>query len=960
MAGQPLNTGLLERIDELAHLDGALDEACAGRGRFVVLEGPAGIGKTAVLAAVRESAAARGMRVLRARGTELEREFAFGVVRQLFEPPLAHASELERGELLHATAGTAAAILELPGAAPAPDDPASLRPDVSFAVLHGLYWLCANLAAAGPVCLVVDDAHWADGPSLRYLAFLLTRLEELDVALVLATRPQEARTDTELLAALAGDSGADLIRLSPLSRAAVAELVEATLVGVPDPLFVDTCLRETGGSPFLLRVLVDALREGGVAPTADAARYVERIGARPVGRSVRLKLRRLPEQAGRLARALAILEESELLQTARLADLDEAEAAEAAELLASAGIIESGRPLAFIHPIVRSGIYSDLSGIERARGHSGAARLLAEEPGARERVAQHLLLSEPAADHWVVERLVAAACAAGKQGAPEAEAVLLRRALAEPPEASVRPVLLLDLGMAEASAGLPEWPEHLQQAVDAAPTAEAAGLDALVLGLALSRAQRFEEAVVVLDRARAAVGDAGSDLSLALEAAAVVAALNDPSAAASVASRRKALLARAADQTAPPELLAAAAMISVLANEPAEIGAGLADRALRAGGTEPPRSGIPPWFAFATWFSQATLSLLWTERYVQLQPLLDVSIANARARGDGSRLAAGLAHRGWLALRRGDLAAAEADSRSALAAAELPAPTLYRVLNCAVLVVALTDQGALDAAEQELAPLQAEAESGSITAAVLRVARGRLRVAQGRVAEGLEDFLAVGEVLTRAQITCPSYLPWRSQAALAHLALGQDDEALRLANEEVELARAFGTPRALGAAKRVAGVVVRGDRGESLLRESVGEFELADSRVERARALADLGALLRRRNRRTEARDLLREALDVAHQAGAKPLAQQAEIELRATGARPRRVVLTGLDSLTASERRVAELAGEGLTNREIAQTLFITTRTVEGHLTSVFRKLTLDSRDGLPAVLAGGPPVPA
>ena len=214
----------------------------------------------------------------------------------------------------------------------------------------------------------------------------------------------------------------------------------------------------------------------------------------------------MPEQAGRLARALAILEESELLQTARLADLDEAEAAEAAELLASAGIIESGRPLAFIHPIVRSGIYADLSGIERARGHSGAARLLAEQPGARERVAQHLLLSEPAADHWVVERLVEAACAAGKQGAPEAEAVLLRRALAEPPEASVRPVLLLDLGMAEATAGLPEWPDHLQQAVDAAPTAEAAGLDALVLGLALSRAQRFEEAVVVLDRARTAVG----------------------------------------------------------------------------------------------------------------------------------------------------------------------------------------------------------------------------------------------------------------------------------------------------------------------------------------------------------------------------------------------------------------------------------------------------------------------
>jgi DNA-binding CsgD family transcriptional regulator len=118
--------------------------------------------------------------------------------------------------------------------------------------------------------------------------------------------------------------------------------------------------------------------------------------------------------------------------------------------------------------------------------------------------------------------------------------------------------------------------------------------------------------------------------------------------------------------------------------------------------------------------------------------------------------------------------------------------------------------------------------------------------------------------------------------------------------------------------------------------------------------------MLRRRNRRTEARKLLREALDAAHRAGARPLADYAETELRATGARPRRVVLSGLDSLTASERRVAELASQGLSNREIAQTLFITARTAEGHLTSVFRKLRVQSRDELPAALAGGVPVPA
>jgi len=953
------NGQLFERTAELARIEAALAQGRAGRGTFVVVEGPAGIGKTALLSAARKAAADDGMRVLRARGTELERDFAFGVVRQLFEPLLAEASELEREDLLEGPAGVAAGVLGLPGA-PATNGSPSSAVDPSFAVLHGLYWLCANLSAVRPLCIVVDDAHCADAASLRYLAFLLTRLEELSAALVVATRPLEAGTDAELLATLTTDASAEVIRVPALTRAAVARLVESRLGGVADPAFVDACLTATRGTPFLMRMLVDALGEGGIGPSADAARHVERIGARPVGRSIHLRLRRLPQHAGRLARALAVLEQDDFLNAAELAGLEDAEAAEAAELLQSAGILELGRPLSFIHPIVRTGIYSELPSAERAHGHRRAAQLLAEQPGADARVAKHLLLSEPADDPWVVERLVAAACASGKHGAPESEAVFLRRALAEPPPLEERSALLLDLGMAEASAGDADWAEHLQQSVDVAPNDAVAGGTALVLGLALSRAQRFPEAVTVLDRAATSFATPDSDLALALEAAAVIAALNDPATAPSVAFRRENVLTRAGEPGAPPELLAAAAFISILTNEPADVGADLAARALREGGTAPPQSGMPPWFAFATWFSQATVSLLLAERYAEVRPLLDASISEARTTGDGSRLAVGLAHRAWLALRSGDLITAEGDARTALVAAELPAPTLYRVLNGGVLVKALVDQGELNAAEQALAPLDSEAESGSITAAVLRLARGRLRVEQGRVAEGLDDFLAVGVPLRRALITCPSYLPWRSEAALAHLALGEREQARRLADEELELATAFGAPRALGVAQRAAGVIAGGDGGADLLRHAIDAFDQGDARLERARALADLGALLRRRNRRTEARELLREALDGAHRAGARPLAAYAETELRATGARPRRVVLTGLDSLTASERRIAELASHGLTNREIAQTLFVTARTVEGHLTSVFRKLQLDSRDELPAALAGGvAPVP-
>jgi DNA-binding CsgD family transcriptional regulator len=951
MRGAAATERLLERSEALARIESALGEAGSGRGTFVVVEGPAGIGKTAVLDATRAAALASGMRVLRSRGTEFEREFAFGVVRQLFEPALADASESQRADLLQGAAGLAAGLLALPGAAPA-DDLHEAGVDPSYAILHGLYWLCANLAVAGPLCLVVDDAHWVDAPSLRYLAFLLTRLEELKVALVVATRPREPGTDAALLATVIAVPSANVIRLPPLTRAAVAELVESGLGGgAPDPAFVEACLDATGGAPFLVRELVAAVSEGGIEPTAEAARHVERIGARSVARSINLRLRRLPHQAGRLARALAVLEQSDLHLAARLARLQETQAAEAAELLTSAGILGSGLPLAFVHPIVRGGIYSELSGAERAQAHRRAAHLLAEQGEANERVAQHLLVTEPAADVWVVERLVGAARAARQRGAPETEAVFLRRALAEPPPAD-QPRLLLDLGMAESSAGFDGWPEHLRRAVDAGPNAAAAAEAALVLGHALSRAQRFPESVEVLDRASAALDARHSELALLLQAAAVVPAMNDPATASSLAFRLEPLRERAAADPAPSELLAALAFASALTNEPAEVGADLATRALQSGGDAAGSPEGKPWFSLATWFSRATLSLLWAERYEQVRPLLDTSIARARASGDSHRLANGLATRGWLALRRGDLSAAEEDTRTALAATALPAPPNSRVLNTALLVEALVDRGELDAAGEVLGALGAEAERETLMSAVLRFARGRLRVEEGRVADALEDFLAVGAFLTRVQVTCPSYVAWRSEAALAELALGEAEQARRLTGEELELACAYGTPRVVGIAKRAAGMTAGGEQGEVLLREALEAFEHGNAELERARTLADLGAMLRRRNRRVQARELLREALDTAHRLAATRLADRAETELRASGARPRRVVLSGLESLTASERRIAELASQDLTNREIAQLLFITDRTVEGHLTSVFRKLRLESRKELAAAL--------
>jgi DNA-binding CsgD family transcriptional regulator len=393
-------------------------------------------------------------------------------------------------------------------------------------------------------------------------------------------------------------------------------------------------------------------------------------------------------------------------------------------------------------------------------------------------------------------------------------------------------------------------------------------------------------------------------------------------------------------------VLAAAAYVSASAYETADRAAELARRAVAAGPRPLPEAGEGPWFPIAM------RALFWAEHYDVVQALLDAEVAGARAAPNRLVLPGALGLRAWLSYRRGDLVAAEADARALLEGPVLSSPLLWRLLSAGALVAALLERGEVDEAERALEPLATELQGTSHQAAVLRHLRGHVRLARQRVRDALGDFLAAGEIATRIRAFSPGVLPWRSDAALAHLALGEHEPARLLSVEELELARAFGAPRALGVALRAAGLVAGGAHGESLLREAVEVLDGPHTRLEQARVLADLGALLRRGNRRVEAREMLRRAIDAAHHAGAHPLADRAETELRATGARPRRVLLTGLEALTASERRIAELAAQGLTNRQIAQTLFVTARTVEGHLTSVFTKLDVRTRTELSGAL--------
>jgi DNA-binding CsgD family transcriptional regulator/tetratricopeptide (TPR) repeat protein len=894
-----------------------------------VVEGAPGIGKTRLLAVARRAARDQGMRELTARGAEIERDFPYGVVRQLLEPAVA----AEREQLLSGAAALAAPLFGATAGPPAGSD-------TSFAVLHGLHWLVAALAARAPLVLAIDDAHWGDLASLRFLGYLARRLEELPVALVVAARPGES---PPALAELAAEPGARLVRPGPLSADAVAALVGESAGRLPDAAFAAACHEATGGTPFLVGELVRTLAEEEIEPTAAHAERVRGLGPRTVTRAVLVRLDRLGPAARGTARALAVLgPDARLRHVAALAGLTSAEAAASADSMVAAGILRPERPLAFAHPILHAAVVADLAAGERAAGHARAARLFADEGAEPDAVATHLLGTEPGGDPWAVEQLRAAARTAVGQGAPHSAVAHLRRALAEPPGAALRGRVLLELGFAESYVGDSAAALHLDAALDAAADRPAQVAATLALGRMIQLSGRHGDAFAIYDRTLRRIGDEEPRVALVLEGALLSAAQLDPDTAARAIDRLRTLRLRAEeDPDPPPTIFAPLAIAAVADNEPAEAVAALARRPLAAGSRIFPEAADRPPF-----FYHCICALMFAECCAEALAHLDDQLAQAHRMGAVQHVVGLAATRAWLRWRTGALAEAEADASLALTAGGAASGAFFGCAAVAVRMACAVERGDLDAAGTALgqaAPWGAAPRA--YTHALLADVSAQLLLARGDAAGAVERASQAGEDLRSLHAVTPSVVAWRSTLALALDASGQPERAAAVAAEELELARAFGTPRAIGVGLRTQGLVARDIEA---LRAAATTLASADAQLEHARALCELGAALRRANRRAEARAPLREALDLAHRCGAGALAERARTELLATGARPRRVVLTGVESLTPSERRVAQMAAEGLTNPQIAQVLFVSTRTVEGHLTHVFRKLDVTARTEL------------
>lgn len=925
---------LLERDEQLALVCAEIEALDAGAGSVLVLSGPAGIGKTALLQSAVECARDHGVEVLTARGDELERDLGHGVTRQLLDRAVKRLSARDREVLLDGPAALAAPVLGLD----TPASPPSLDPE--FAARHGLTWLLAGLAEHRRIVLALDDAQWADPPTLRWLVYLARRLDLAPVMVLLTQRTGEPSSDEAALDAIRA-AGLELA-LAPLSASAVGSIVRARVGPSADPELIGGCISASGGNPYLLQATLAALDEEG----ASAIGQPFLPGVRRVAPTILRRLSRLPGDAAALAKAVAILGDgAELAVAARLADLPVDQAARAADALVLADLFRAGERLRFAHGLVRDAVTADVGAHAIRAAHGQAARVLRQFGAPVERVAAHLVLAPAAHDPAATADLRAAARRALAQGAPTSATTLLRRALAEPPPPGERGEILLELGIAELMSAEPGAAERLGDAIDALKDPQTRSAAAQARVLALVWQDRVDDAVATIDRVR---GDVAPDdqLKLILDSQRLWLSIFDISRLKS-RDRDDVQLRRALPGAEPGAPGTRGATIMVAAMDAIE---GAPSAVVRAavddawgGGTLLDEVG--PEHVFC---SYSEIALLIAGEIEALHATA-TQVAE-RAAAVGSQLGACQAwmFRAVAGARMGRLADAEADtelaSRPAVAAQMSTAQDGGRALLAGIAV----ERGELAKARALLTAIDPDSDVVP-TRVAYAMSVASLARAEGAVADERAALRDLQRLAPAIGFATWSWGPWLPALAVS---LGPCDEAHELADQALTDARRRGRPGEIGLALRAQALTTADGADIEGLRAAVAELEQSELVLEHARALIDLGAALRRRKYRSDARQPLVAGLEQVVRCGATALIDRARTELLATGARPRRLMVTGRDALTTSERRIAMLAAEGRSNREIAQTLFVTPKTVENHLGRIYQKLDINSRAQLPRVL--------
>ncbi|MFJ9904689.1 ATP-binding protein [Streptomyces sp. NPDC101152] len=946
---------LFERESELAAVEEALDELTGLRtdgaepsdrpgGALLAVAGRAGIGKTTLLAEIRRRATARGCTVLSARGGDQEQRVAFHVARQLLQPQFAGSAETD----LRASLGS---WYDIVGPALGLSAPTAAAPPDQQGLRDGLDWVLTHLAVLrAPMVLVLDDAHWGDPESLRWLAGFAPRAEQLPLLVVVAYRPDELPDHAESLRGLPGRAGGRPLDLEPLSAPAVAHLVRDTLGSHADDAFCRECWAVTAGNPFETVELIAKVRDRGLTPTENSAHLLRDLAAAVKGSGLVARLERLGSSTVRFAWACAVLgTEIHPLLASAVAGLGHEEAADAADALRGARILTGAEPLEFVHPLIATAVYRAIPPGVRVALHGQAAWCVINAGQGPAAAARHLLETHPDGDTWVVQQLRAAAEQTLRAGAPDAACRYLARALREPPPADERAAVLYELGSASLLTEPATTVNHLRAALEE-PIADAGLRHRIVYRLSqvLAHSDHLAEASDTLAREIRVTEDARVKLRMVSEQFMWDAFRADEPDHPS-RSRR---LTKLADRLKGRDLteryiIGLRVWDATLRGEPAPVALHHAERALEGGlgWAEPDRGFEVPVLV--------ALAFMYADRPGRTEELFAAGIADFERQGwRGAHLSFAYTLLAYVRYRRGRLAEAEDFVRAGLRLAERVGPgTPAHWYALGILIEVLVARGRITEAAQVGEDYSFRAPfPAAVVFPDAQTVHGELLLARGLTKEAAEELAAAGRRLDPRGIRNPAWCPWQLHLARAE-AHETPERAVATALEALTRARQYGAPSAVGQALRTAAEVSSGSARVKYLEESVTHLERSPAAYELACSLVALGTELRRTGRPREAAEHLYRGLDAAVQCGADGLVESARAELTAAGLRPRRLHSTETDTLTSRERAAAQLAAEGRTEVEIAREMQIDASVAVRLLSAACRKMGTEIT-GLPAAL--------
>jgi DNA-binding CsgD family transcriptional regulator len=932
---------LVEREREEAVLSELVRGTAAGRPGLVLLEGPAGIGRSALLRRLAGEAREAGMQVLEASGTPTERGIPFGVVRELFGPLITAADEWghprpDRDRIPQ----TGLVFDALLGGGTGTADGAP------YGVLVSLHRFICCLATRDPLAVIVDNAESADRASLRLMAHVARRLAGLPVLLALSQR-----TDTDEHVAQLDEIAAQPLcrnlRLRPLSDSGVARMLRQ-ITDVDGAELASARLAASSGNPLLITTLFAALgREG--RPSTPRLADVGNEDIPVFGEQVQRVLRQQSAATVSAVRAMAVLGEGAPSQAyARLARLDTAVFAQAVLTLGSLGLVTAtpdGSSWSFGHRLVQDAVLMGLPPEVLAGQHRHAARLLLDSGASVERVAGHLQMAQArVTDRWAVIVLREAARKAVLSNDAAAGVDLLRLCLSENPDPARDAELLVELGLAEAGMDAEASIRHLRSAVGhvSNPQLRLTALSTLADGLV--RTGHVLEAQSLLVAHLDGTYEDGSESAGLLEALRL-----QVSTFADIRSFRRMsdtsfALDLPGDTPSERALLATRAFMSVTRAERAPEALTAARRVIAQA---TPTSDSPSFIV------AAAATLLLADRPDEAAPALRQFI-DATEQGLTGQSSILLAVHAETCRRMGALEDAIADTGAILDRAQEKEFEHLFALPAAVRLQALLDRGDITSAAAIATLRFAPAVTDTWQWNDYLSARGRLRLMQSGPETALVDLLESGRRQQEWNFTNPAKSSWWFWAGTAHLQLGDTSRARDQAEEAIAAARIGDLPSVLGMGLQLLAATHSGSAKLALLEEAEAVLETTAAPLSLTRAQVAYGTALHASGHTQAARKVLRRGLETAYTLGAMPLYRQARQSLLATGARPRRPMSSGLGSLTPSEIQVAQKAEAGLSNLQIAEALFVTQRTVEVHLTSVYRKLGISGRRELRAALGG------